>query len=74
MAGREPVAPRDPIAVGPTSAAMARLQRTHAAIGRLAVSAPEPFDRAKVARSMEQASLGAVVSWIEPGSGRAEPR
>ena len=67
IAGREPMAPRDPISVGPTSAAMRRLQRTHAAIGRLAVSAPEPFDRAKAARSMEQALLGAVVSWMEPG-------
>ena len=64
MAGQELAAPRDPISVKPTSEAMARLQRIHATIGRLAVSAPELFDHAEVAKSMEQALLGAVVSCL----------
>ena len=64
MAGHELAAPRNPLSVMPSPAAMRRFQRIHAEIGQLATFAPELLAHAGAARGIEQALLEAMVSCL----------
>ncbi len=64
MAGHDLAAPRNPVSVKPSLAAMWRLQKVHAEIGQRATSAPDLFTHAEVVRGMEQALLEALVSCL----------
>lgn len=56
--------PRESLVVHPSSAAMERLQRLHAAAGHLAKSAPEIIANPEAARGLEQALIAALADCI----------
>lgn len=56
--------PRDALLVVPSPAAMAKLQRLHAAASRLAEDAPEIIENLDIARALEQELIGAVIGCI----------
>jgi AraC-like DNA-binding protein len=56
--------PRDAMLITPLSAAMARLQRLHAAAGDLAETAPEILANPNAARGLEQALVEAMVACL----------
>ena len=61
MAGFDLGTPRDTVPIAPPAAAMARLQRLHAAAGDLAENAPELIANADAARGLEQALIEAMI-------------
>jgi AraC-like DNA-binding protein len=63
-AGLDLTPPKDPIVLTPSPAALARLQRLHAAAGRLAKDAPEIISHPEAARGLEQALIGALVDCL----------
>jgi AraC-like DNA-binding protein len=67
MAGYDLTPPHDPLLITPPPAAMARLQRLHAAAGRLAVEAPEIIADPEAARGLEQALIEAMVCCLGAG-------
>jgi transcriptional regulator GlxA family with amidase domain len=62
--------PKDPTLVAPSPAAMARLQRLHAAAGDLAEKAPEIIAHPEAARGLEQALIEALVGCLAHGESR----
>jgi AraC-like DNA-binding protein len=63
-AGLDLTPPRDPMLVSPPAAAVARLQRLHAAAGHLAEAAPEVIANPDAARGLEQALIEAMVACL----------
>ncbi|MGH7116024.1 MAG: helix-turn-helix domain-containing protein [Stellaceae bacterium] len=66
MAGIDLTPPKDALAHTPEPSAMAKLQRLHAAAGRLAEEAPEILANPDAARGLEQALIGAMVDCLGP--------
>jgi len=64
MAGCGLTPPRDPLLITPPPAAMARLQRLHAAAGHLAEVAPEIIANPEAARGLEQALIEAMIGCL----------
>jgi AraC-like DNA-binding protein len=64
MAGVNLTPPGDALLITPSPSAMARLQRLHAAAGRLAEDAPEIIAHPKAARGLEQALIEALVGCL----------
>ena len=64
--------PKDTLSVTPSPAAMAKLQRLHAAAGRLAEEAPEIIANPDAARGLEQALIEAMVSSLGEQSVRED--
>ncbi len=64
ITGCDPVPPRDEVIVTPRPAAMATLQRLHAAARSLAENAPEVIANAEAARGLEQALIEAMVGCL----------
>jgi AraC-like DNA-binding protein len=64
MVGCDLTPPRDRLIVAPPAAAMAKLQRLHAATGQLAEEAPEIIAHPEAARGLEQALLEAMVDCL----------
>src|SRR5215472_8657805 len=60
--------PRDRLIVTPPTAAMAKLQRLHAAAGQLAEDAPEVIAHPEAARGLEQALIEALAGCLGEGS------
>jgi AraC-like DNA-binding protein len=74
LAGRDLASPRQPITLVPSPAAMANLQRLHAACCGLAVDAPEILTNPEAARGIEQALIGAMADCLGGASGPKERR
>ena len=72
MAGIDLKPPRDEILVTPQPAAMARLQRLHAAAGHLAEEAPEIIANPDAARGLEQSLIEAMVGCLAHGEVRED--
>jgi AraC-like DNA-binding protein len=70
IAGVDLAPPKDPLTLTPPPSAMAKLQRLHAAAGRLADEAPEIIANPEAARGLEQALIEAMVGCL----GQAEAR
>jgi hypothetical protein len=70
MCGCDLTPPRDAMSINPPPAAMARLQRLHAAAGNLAESAPEIIANPNAARGLEQALIEAMIGCFPRGIGR----
>ena len=68
MVGCDLRPPRVSLIVTPPMAAMAKLQRLHAAAGRLAEDAPEIIAQPEAARGLEQALIEALVGCLGEGS------
>lgn len=66
IAGPDLAPPNDPLILTPSPAAMARLQRLHAAAGDLAENAPEIIANPEAARGLEQELIEAMVGCLEP--------
>jgi hypothetical protein len=60
--------PKEPLIVTPTPRVMEKLQRLHAAAGRLAEDAPEVIAHPEAARGLEQALIEALVGCLSDGS------
>jgi AraC-like DNA-binding protein len=73
IAGIDLTPPKDPLIHTPPASAMMKLQRLHAAVGRLAENAPEIIANPDAARGLEQALIEAVVGCLEDRDDR-EPR
>jgi AraC-like DNA-binding protein len=58
--------PKDPLIHTPSPSAMARLQRLHAAAGRLAERTPEIIEHPEAARGLEHALIEAIVGCLAP--------
>ena len=67
FAGRDLTAADDVIIVKPSPAAMATLQRLHAAAGHLAETAPEIITHPEAARGLEHALIEAMVGSLTTG-------
>lgn len=65
MVGQDLTPPRQGMLINPRRSAMARLQRLHAAAGRLAEEAPEIVANPDAARGLEQALIEALVGCLE---------
>jgi len=61
ITGREPTPPSDPKIIRPATAAMSRLLRLHAAVGRLAKASPNLLDNPAVINAVEQQFAHIVV-------------
>jgi hypothetical protein len=68
MAGLDLTPPMDPLILTPLPAAMARLQRLHAAAGQLAEDAPAVIAHPEAARGLEQALIEAMVDCLGEGT------
>ena len=66
IAGCELAPPKQTLTVTPTSPAMAKLQRLHAAAGQLAENTPEIIEHPEAARGLEQALIEAMVGCLAP--------
>jgi AraC-like DNA-binding protein len=64
IAGTALTPPRDTLMITPPPSAMAKLQRLHAAAGRLAEDAPEIITHPEAARGLEQALIEAMVNCL----------
>jgi AraC-like DNA-binding protein len=64
VAGLDLTPPRSAILVTPPTAAMAKLQRLHAAAGQLAEDAPEILAHPETARGLEQALIEALIGCL----------
>ena len=73
IAGIDLAPPIDPLIHTPSASAMMKLQRLHAAVGRLAEHAPEIIANPDAARGLEQALIEAVVDCLHDRDDR-EPR
>ena len=60
IAGLDLTPPKDPLFLTPSSTAIARVQRLHAAAGQLAEDAPEIIANPDAARGLEQALIGCL--------------
>jgi AraC-like DNA-binding protein len=67
IAGRDLTPPRDTLVVTPRTAAMAKLQRLHAAAAHLAETAPEIIAHPEAARGLEQVLIEAMVGCLTEG-------
>jgi AraC-like DNA-binding protein len=67
LAGCDLTPPKDALSVTPPPAAMAKLQRLHAAAGQLAEDAPAVIAQPEAARGLEQALIEAMVSCLGTG-------
>jgi AraC-like DNA-binding protein len=67
MAGCDLTPPKDALIVIPPPAAMAKLQRLHAAAGRLAEEAPEIIANPDAARGLELALIEAMIGCLGQG-------
>jgi AraC-like DNA-binding protein len=67
IAGCDLTPPRDMLIVTPPPAAMAKLQRLHAAAGRLAEEAPSVIAHPEAAHGLEQALIEALVGCLSQG-------
>ena len=65
LAGSDLTPPRNAMLITPRPSAMARLQRLHAAAGRLAENAPEIIANPDAARGLEQALIEAMVGCLD---------
>lgn len=72
MAGRDLTPPRDTLIVTPPPIAMTKLQRLHAAVGRLAVEAPEIIANPDAAYGLEQALVEAMVGCLGNNEARED--
>jgi AraC-like DNA-binding protein len=72
IAGVDLAPPSDPLTLTPPPFAMAKLQRLHAAAGRLADEAPEVIANPEAARGLEQALIEAMVSCLGQGEVRED--
>jgi AraC-like DNA-binding protein len=72
LAGQDLTPPRDPLTLTPSPTAMARLQRLHASVGRLAEDAPDLLASPEAARGIEEALIGTMVACLVPSEGRDE--
>ena len=72
IAGLDLAPPRDPMSMTPARTAMAKLQRLHAAAGRLAEDAPEIIAHPEAARGLEQALIEAMVACLAHGEVRED--
>jgi len=68
VAGVDLTPPKDPLVLTPPPSAMARLQRLHAAAGRIAEDAPEIIANPDAARGLEQELIEAMVRCLSGGS------
>ena len=59
--------PRDAMSIDPPAAAIARLQRLHAAAAQLAEDAPQIIAHPEAARGLEQALIEAIVACLNGG-------
>jgi AraC-like DNA-binding protein len=66
IVGRDLTPPKDALTVTPSPAAMAKLQRLHAAAGLLAEDAPAVIAQPEAARGLEQALIETMVSCLCP--------
>jgi hypothetical protein len=66
IAGLDLRPPKDPLILSPSTPAMAKLQRLHAAAGDLAENAPEIIANPDAARGLEQALIEALVGCLKP--------
>jgi len=64
IAGCDLTPPNDPVSVTPPAAAMAKLQKLHAAAGLLAEDAPSVLTQPEAARGLEQALIEAMVACL----------
>ena len=71
IAGIDLTPPQDPLIHTPPASAMVRLQRLHAAAGRLAENAPEIIANPDAARGLEQALIEAVLGCLDDRDDRA---
>src|SRR5271169_4410812 len=72
IAGVDLAPPRDALIVTPSPAAMAKLQRLHAAAGQLAEDAPAVIVHPEAARGLEQALIEALVGCLGQGEVRED--
>ncbi len=72
IAGCDLTPPRDALIANPSPAAMARLQRLHAAAGQLAERSPEIIANPDAARGLEQALIEAMVACLGGGEVRED--
>ncbi len=72
VAGCDLAPPRNALSLTPPPLAMAKLQRLHAAAGRLAEDAPEIIANPEVARGLEQALIEALVGCLGVGEVRED--
>jgi hypothetical protein len=72
MTGYDLMPQPNSVVVTPLPAAMAKLQRLHAAAGQLAEDAPEIIAHREAARGLEQALIEALVGCLSGGSVREE--
>jgi transcriptional regulator GlxA family with amidase domain len=68
IAGCDLTPPKQALTLTPAPKAMARLQRLHAAAGRLAEDAPEIIAQPEAARGLEQALVEALVACLGEGA------
>jgi AraC-like DNA-binding protein len=64
IAGLDLTPPKDPLVLTPSRAALARLERLHAAAGHLAEEAPEIIEHPDASRGLEQALIEAMVGCL----------
>ncbi len=72
IAGCDLTPPPNEQIITPLHAAMAKLQRLHAAAGHLAETAPEVLNQPEAARGLEQALIEALVACVMKASTREE--
>jgi AraC-like DNA-binding protein len=72
IAGLDLTPPRDALTVTAAPAAMAKLQRLHAAAGQLAEDAPEIIANPEAARGLEQALIQAMIDCLGEGEVRED--
>jgi AraC-like DNA-binding protein len=72
MIGCDLTPPRDALLITPPSPVVARLQRLHAAAGRLAEEAPEIIANLDAAHGLEQALIEAMISCLAEGAVRGD--
>jgi len=72
IAGSDLTPPRDTLIVTPPPSAMTKLQRLHAAAGRLAEEAPEIIANPDAARGLEQALVEAMVGCLGNSESRED--
>lgn len=64
IAGADLTPPKDTLTLTPPPSAMAKLQRLHAAAGRLAEDAPEIISHPEAARGLEQSLIQAMIECL----------
>ena len=72
VAGIDLTPPKNTLTATPPPAAMARLQRLHAAAGQLAEDAPAVIAHPEAARGLEQALIEAMVACLDEGEARED--